>query len=63
MPVPKKKHSHSRQNSRRSQHDKVDPPTLTKCANCEAFKKPHKVCGSCGFYRGRKVIEVPELKA
>lgn len=62
MPVPKKRHSYSRKMSRRAQHDKLAKPNLTQCANCKSFKLPHRVCGSCGFYRGVKVIEVPTLE-
>ncbi len=62
MPVPKKKHSRSRKMSRRSQNERLTAPSLTSCANCKTAKMPHRVCGSCGFYRGRQVIEVPPLE-
>ena len=28
------------------------------CAHCGAQIQPHRVCPNCGYYRGKKVIEV-----
>ena len=28
------------------------------CPNCGAVKQPHIVCGNCGWYAGRQVIDV-----
>jgi len=28
------------------------------CAQCGAAKEPHRVCPSCGYYRGRQVLTV-----
>lgn len=56
MAVPKQKQSHSRTNKRRSQH-KVGAPTVNACATCGAPRVPHRVCGSCGTYRGRTVVD------
>ncbi len=62
MPVPKKKHSYSRKMSRRAQHDKLDTPNLTTCPDCGAYKAQHRVCGTCGKYKGMQVLEVPPLE-
>ncbi len=43
---------------RRAHHDKMELPTLDTCLNCGAVKLRHRVCGACGFYRGRKLIAV-----
>jgi len=56
MAVPKKRMSHARKMSRRAQHDKITPPTLTSCRNCSNPVRPHRICGQCGQYRGRQVI-------
>jgi len=56
MAVPKQKQSHSRTTKRRSQH-KVSAPTINECANCGAPRIPHRVCPSCGTYRGRTVVD------
>ena len=58
MAVPKQKQSHSRTNKRRSQH-KISPPGLQSCPHCHAPKLPHRVCPSCGHYRGREVVPQP----
>jgi large subunit ribosomal protein L32 len=33
-------------------------PTLSKCPQCGDFKLPHRVCPSCGTYRGIEVLAV-----
>jgi large subunit ribosomal protein L32 len=56
-PVPKKKTSKSKRDMRRSHHALV-VPNLTTCKNCGSKKIQHVVCGSCGYYDGRQVLEV-----
>ena len=55
--VPKKRTSKSRTRMRRSHHA-LTAPNLGNCANCGAPKPSHRVCESCGFYKGRAVLEV-----
>jgi large subunit ribosomal protein L32 len=55
MAVPKQKQSHSRTNKRRSQH-KIEPPRLQSCPQCHSPVLPHRVCPTCGHYRGREVV-------
>ena len=31
---------------------------LTKCSNCGEKRITHHACPNCGFYRGRKVIDM-----
>ncbi len=57
MAVPKRKVSSARQNKRRSNVWKLQPPALAKCPQCGSFKSPHRVCSTCGFYNGRKVVD------
>jgi len=57
MPTPKRKKSHSRTRSRSSQW-KAEPPTYAECPQCRQPKLPHRVCGNCGYYAGREVLEV-----
>ncbi|MCQ2463768.1 MAG: 50S ribosomal protein L32, partial [Clostridia bacterium] len=33
---------------------------LVKCPQCGAYTVPHKVCGSCGYYKGRQVVAKDE---
>lgn len=43
--------------NRRSHHALVST-SFTKCENCKALKRRHTVCSSCGFYRGKKVLDL-----
>jgi large subunit ribosomal protein L32 len=47
---------------RRSHHALTIDKSL-ECPNCGELKRPHHVCGSCGFYDGREVAVKPEASA
>ena len=55
MPVPKRKRSRARRDSRFA-HKGMVMHTITGCNNCSAPLLPHVACHSCGFYKGSKVI-------
>lgn len=55
--VPKRKHSKARRDKRRSNVWKMKAPALSKCGNCGMLTLPHRVCGSCGYYKGRQVVK------
>ncbi|MDR1878592.1 MAG: 50S ribosomal protein L32 [Bacteroidales bacterium] len=57
MPNPKRRHSASRRDKRRT-HDKAVAPQLTQCSNCGSAVIYHRVCPECGYYRGELAIEV-----
>lgn len=57
MAVPKRRHSHSRTRKRRS-HDALSAPGMSVCAECGAPKQPHRLCPSCGKYKGRTVVSL-----
>lgn len=57
MALPKHKHSHARRNKRRS-HLAMRVINLTRCPQCGQPVRPHRVCASCGTYRGRQVVTV-----
>jgi large subunit ribosomal protein L32 len=59
MIVPKRRTSRTRKNKRRSHHALARPATAV-CPSCSEPKAPHRVCGNCGFYRDRTVIETDE---
>ncbi len=59
MPNPKRRHSKSRRNKRRT-HDALALSSLSECPNCHQPKPPHRVCPSCGYYKGNAVMEVKE---
>ena len=56
--APKTKVSRHRRGNRR-QHQRLDAPTLVPCTTCNQLMRAHRVCKSCGSYRGRQVIEQP----
>ncbi|WP_428897995.1 large subunit ribosomal protein L32 [Parelusimicrobium proximum] len=56
MPNPKRKHTRSRRDMRRSANSKLEVAQLVECPNCKAPRKPHFVCPACGFYKDRVVV-------
>lgn len=57
MPVPKRKTGKTKRNLRRSHHA-LTPSTFTECPNCGEKLVPHRVCGKCGYYKSRIVVNV-----
>lgn len=60
MAVPKRKTSKARRDKRRSSVWKLKAPTLVQCPQCKELITPHHLCGNCGYYNGRKVVEVED---
>jgi large subunit ribosomal protein L32 len=57
MAVPKRRKSRSKRDMRRAHWVRsIRVPTLTACPNCGEAKLPHRVCPSCGYYKGRQII-------
>lgn len=54
MPQPKRRHSHSRKNKRRT-HDSLSVAGLSVCPHCKEPKQPHRICPHCGYYGDRQV--------
>ena len=57
MAVPKKRQSKQRKRKRRT-HYKATATTTQSCPRCGDHKAPHRVCPSCGYYRGEAVLVV-----
>ncbi len=57
MAVPKRKQSKTRRDKRRT-HQKATMPTWSLCPHCSETLRPHHICGNCGFYNGKKVVNV-----
>jgi large subunit ribosomal protein L32 len=55
MAVPKKKTSKSKRDMRRA-HDALVAPGMSTCPQCKEPKQPHRVCPSCGTYKGREIV-------
>ncbi len=52
-----KHHTQSRKNMRRS-HLALSKTELVKCPKCSSMIKPHRVCPTCGFYKGKEVKKI-----
>ena len=59
MAVPKRRTSKSKRNQRRSHHA-LAAPQWSECAQCGDPVLSHRVCRTCGYYRGRQVIAIDE---
>ena len=57
MAVQQRRVSKSRKGMRKS-HLALPKPTVTTCKKCGKPIKPHHVCKSCGYYNGKKIINV-----
>ncbi len=51
------RHTKSHTANRRSHHA-LKSTSFVKCSNCKALKKMHIVCAACGFYKGKKVLDL-----
>lgn len=59
MAVPKQRTSKTRRDKRRA-HDAITAPNLVPCPHCQEMKLPHRVCPSCGMYKGKQIVEMQE---
>ncbi|HHU47014.1 MAG TPA: 50S ribosomal protein L32 [Bacteroidales bacterium] len=57
MAHPKRRQSVMRRDKRRS-HDFLTPPELVTCNHCGAAVLKHRICGECGYYRGKQAVEI-----
>ncbi|MFC4735498.1 50S ribosomal protein L32 [Bacillus daqingensis] len=55
MAVPFRRTSTTRKNKRRT-HLKLRVPGMNECPDCGEMKLSHRVCKSCGSYKGRDVV-------
>lgn len=55
MAVQQNRVTRSKRNMRRA-HDALTANMGAECPNCGELKRPHHVCGACGFYRDREVV-------
>jgi len=51
-----------RRDMRRSANFRLTATDLSTCPNCQAPKVPHRVCPSCGFYKGELIAPPKQPK-
>jgi large subunit ribosomal protein L32 len=57
MAVPKRRSSKSKIRSRKASAAHKRPLVASKpCPKCGGAQLPHRICPSCGYYKGRQVI-------
>lgn len=59
MAVPKRRISNSRQGMRRSHHA-IKPQQIQYCKNCDQPVVGHRMCSSCGHYKGREIMPLAQ---
>ncbi|HKV74797.1 MAG TPA: 50S ribosomal protein L32 [Gemmatimonadales bacterium] len=59
MAVPKRKMSKSRKRLRRGHHKAASMATQA-CPRCGSPRLAHRVCPTCGYYKGKKQLEVED---
>ena len=59
MAVPKRRTSKSKKRKRRT-HYKAVKPTLNPCPKCGESRRPHVACPNCGYYAGKKVLDIKD---
>lgn len=59
MAVPKRKTSPARRGKRRSHHT-LNAVNFVECPNCGEFKLAHHICGSCGYYNKKEIVDKTE---
>jgi len=57
MSVPKQRHTKGRRNRRRA-NIKIFSKNLAACSQCKKMIKSHTACPFCGYYKGKKAIEI-----
>jgi len=62
MAVPKRRTSKSKKRKRRN-HYRAHPVAVQACPRCGSPRRSHRVCPECGFYAGKKVVEVKDSAA
>jgi large subunit ribosomal protein L32 len=61
MATPKRKVSHAATASRKAQWlGSLKSPSTTTCPHCGEAIMTYRACPACGYYRGRKAVNITE---
>ena len=60
-PLPKRRYPKARRGDRRS-HLALALPSIVECPQCHSKMLSHRVCPTCGKYKGRQVISMEASK-
>ncbi len=60
--VVRMRHTSGHTRNRRSHHA-LKAKNLVVCKNCGAHIESHKMCASCGYYKGKAVLKIKAKKA
>ncbi len=61
MTAPKSRGTKSKRDKKRL-HIVLKKPNLVKCQKCSKLILSHTVCSFCGYYKGRKVLDILSKK-
>jgi large subunit ribosomal protein L32 len=59
MAVPKRRTSKRRKRARNT-HKTAPAIAIQGCPRCGSMKRPHRVCGECGYYAGEQRVDAQE---
>lgn len=62
MPVPKRKRSRARRDSRHANRA-LKVKVFTKCQQCQHPLPTHQACAECGYYKGAKVLRTKDERS
>jgi len=51
------RHTREHTSNRRSHHA-LNAPRLSKCSKCSEMHLRHRMCGNCGTYKGKEIVDV-----
>ncbi|MDD5489861.1 MAG: 50S ribosomal protein L32 [Candidatus Moranbacteria bacterium] len=61
MSVPKQRHTQGRKNRRRA-NIKIVSKNFISCSQCKKMIKRHTACPFCGYYKGKKAVDIKTKK-
>ena len=59
MAVPKRRRSKSKKRMNKANWN-ISIPTMSICSHCGEMHLSHNACTVCGFYNGKKVLNIKE---